>query len=50
MILETSPGEIYAEKHKHTLDFLRQHLTLSVQVSYQQPTSPYKTHTKYDIW
>ena len=25
-------------------------LTLSVPVSYQQPTSPYITHTKYDIW
>ena len=25
-------------------------LTLSVPVSYQQPTSPYLTHTKYDIW
>ena len=25
-------------------------LTLSVPLSYQQPTSPYITHTKYDIW
>ena len=25
-------------------------LTLSVSVSYQQPTSPYITPTKYDIW
>ena len=25
-------------------------LTLSVPVSYQQPISPYITHTKYDIW
>ena len=25
-------------------------LTLSVSFSYQQPTSPYITHTKYDIW
>ena len=25
-------------------------LTFSVPVSYQQPTSPYITHTKYDIW
>ena len=25
-------------------------LTLSVPVSYQEPTSPYITHTKYDIW
>ena len=24
-------------------------LTLSVPVNYQQPTSPYITHTKYDI-
>ena len=25
-------------------------LTLSVPVSYQQPTSPYITHAKYEIW
>ena len=25
-------------------------LTLSVPFSYQQPTSPYITHTKSDIW
>ena len=25
-------------------------LTLSVPVNYQQPTSPYITYTKYDIW
>ena len=25
-------------------------LTILVPVSYQQPTSPYITHTKYDIW
>ena len=27
----------------------RKCLTLSVPVSYQQPSSPYVTHTKYDI-
>ena len=39
---------------EHCCDLLTQwpinSLTLLVPVSYQQPTYPYITHTKYDIW